>query len=138
MNASELMAMFRKSNPDFLKQHSVVNVKMSNEKLRIFTSEGEEYIYNGATGTICKSQRRSVSDKIKISEEREWLELFSKRLRALMSKREMTITQLSQLSGVSESTIRCYLYSQVSPSAYKVLCIAKALSVSPMALTSFL
>lgn len=138
MNASDLMVMFRDSNPDFLKEHLVVNVKMSNEKLRIFTSEGEEYIYNGATGTISKSQRTSSSDKINTSEEREWRELFSKRLRALMSKREMTITQLSQLSGVSESTIRYYLYSRSSPSAYKVLCIAKALSVSPMALMSFL
>lgn len=138
MNASELMVMFRKSNPDFLKQHTITNVSIKNEQLYIRTDEDVDYIYDGMTDSVRKVKKKSNPyEKPIVMDEVEWRKGFSKRLRAIVEKQEISVARLSRLSGVSECPIRRYISGKSIPSAYKLICIAKALDVSPLRLIEF-
>lgn len=138
MNASELMVMFRKSNPDFLKQHTITNVSIKNEQLYIRTDEDVDYIYDGMTDSVRRVKKKSnPAEKPIVMDEAEWRKKFSKRLRSIVEKQEMSVARLSRLSGVSECPIRRYIQGKSIPSAYKLVCIAKALGVSPLRLIEF-
>lgn len=130
MKASELMVMFRNSNPDFLKRHNIINVQMQNNKLYIYTSEDFDYIYDGLTDSVRRKAKRNNSQSLRIGEA-DWLKLFSKRLRSLMDKRDINSHQLAQMSGVGYSTVRMYVKGEVMPTAYKLVRIARALCVPP-------
>lgn len=67
----------------------------------------------------------------------EWFELFSETLRREMYYSGMTQRELSDISGVSESSISNYLNKKKIPSIKSVVNICQALNISTDSLINF-
>ena len=58
------------------------------------------------------------------------MEVFERRMREILSSRGMTITKLSEISGITKATIYCNMRGKNVPNAYTLSKYADALGVS--------
>lgn len=56
-----------------------------------------------------------------------WMRRFRDNLFQLMWSEGLTVTELADRTGVSKSTVACWLYRDTCPSAYNVVKIARGL-----------
>lgn len=58
-----------------------------------------------------------------------WMRRFRDNLFYLLGKEKLTVKELAERTGISKSTIEQWLYSDVCPSAYNVVKIARGLGL---------
>lgn len=97
-------------------------------EVTIKDEDGKLYIYNSVTHTM-----RNVPPREKIGEyenEEEWREEFRSNLRRKLAITNLTQEQLSEVTGISKTTISNYMQGRATPSGYNILKMAKALGCS--------
>ena len=85
------------------------------------------YLENKGRVIPPEENKMIVEEKRMYMDQEEWMEEFSDRLECMMESVDITQTELSRLTGISDRTIRRYLDGDVIPSAYNVCLMAKVL-----------
>ena len=94
------------------------------EELVVILSDGTNVIYDDVEKTIMTiPQDRNLTES-------EFIREFSRRLRKFMWRNGFTQTELSEITGISQSQISLYVSGKMMPSFYKADVLAKALDCS--------
>ena len=88
--------------------------------------DGSRIIYNDLDKTICYIPNRDI-DKM---DPCDWKKEFSRKVHRLMANRRITQRDLSELTGIPETTISNYMKGKSMPSAQNVRLLAKAFEIS--------
>lgn len=88
--------------------------------------DGSVIFYNATEHSI----RWISKEEAEFNTEESWRREFSTRLVWLMDARSVDQKQLSQMTGISQSSISCYTRGAKVPSAYSCFVIARALNCS--------
>lgn len=69
--------------------------------------------------------------------EAEWLDMFARNLREILTDYKMTQAELAEMSGLSEATISSYMTGRKMPGAKAIINIAYVLGISTDDLIDF-
>lgn len=109
----------------FLSERMVSYKKVGPYELIIKTNDGETILYDDVNHSI----RRLPRDSNNMTEQEVSVE-FRQRLRRLMTQQGVSQLELSELTGIPQSTISNYLTGKFLPGFYNMDKIAKALKCS--------
>lgn len=83
------------------------------------------------------SSRFCSAEEAKFGTQVEWMREFARRLYFLLDNRNVTQLQLSERTGISQSSLSCYLSKTRLPSSYVLRQLANALHTSTDFLSNF-
>lgn len=109
----------------FLSERMVSYKKVGPYELIVKTNDGETILYDDVNHSI----RRLPRDSNNMTEQEVSVE-FRQRLRRLMTQQGVSQLELSELTGIPQSTISNYLTGKFLPGFYNMDKIAKALKCS--------
>lgn len=109
----------------FLSERMVSYKKVGPYELIVRTNDGETILYDDVNHSI----RRLPRDSNNMTEQEVSVE-FRQRLRRLMTRQGVSQLELSELTGIPQSTISNYLTGKFLPGFYNMDKIAKALKCS--------
>lgn len=109
----------------FLSERMVSYKKVGPYELIVKTNDGETILYDDVNHSI----RRLSRDSNNMTEQEVSVE-FRQRLRRLMTQQGVSQLELSELTGIPQSTISNYLTGKFLPGFYNIDKIAKALKCS--------
>ncbi len=109
----------------FLSERMVSYKKVGPYELIVKTNDGETILYDDINHSI----RRLPRDSNNMTEQEVSVE-FRQRLRRLMTRQGVSQLELSELTGIPQSTISNYLTGKFLPGFYNMDKIAKALKCS--------
>lgn len=109
----------------FLSKRMVSYKKVGPYELIVKTNDGETILYDDVNHSI----RRLPRDSNNMTEQEVSVE-FRQRLRRLMTRQGVSQLELSELTGIPQSTISNYLTGKFLPGFYNMDKIAKALKCS--------
>lgn len=109
----------------FLSERMVSYKKAGPYELIVKTNDGETILYDDVNHSI----RRLPRDSNNMTEQEVSVE-FRQRLRRLMTRQGVSQLELSELTGIPQSTISNYLTGKFLPGFYNMDKIAKALKCS--------
>lgn len=109
----------------FLSERMVSYKKVGPYELIVKTNDGETILYDDVNHSI----RRLPRDSNNMTEQEVSVE-FRQRLRRLMTRQGVSQLELSELTGIPQSTISNYLTGKFLPGFYNMDKIAKALKCS--------
>ena len=109
----------------FLSERMVSYKKVGPYELIVKTNDGETILYDDVNHSI----RRLPRDSNNMTEQEVSVE-FRQRLRRLMTQQGVSQLELSELTGIPQSTISNYLTGKFLPGFYNIDKIAKALKCS--------
>ena len=109
----------------FLSEKMISCEKIGPYELIIKTSDGATTLYDDINHSI----RRLPKDSNNMTEQEVTIE-FQQRLLRMMLRRNISQSELSRLTSISQSTISSYLTGRALPSFYNLDKIAKALKCS--------
>ena len=109
----------------FLSERMVSYKTVGPYELIVRTNDGETILYDDANHSI----RRLPRDSNNMTEQEVSVE-FRQRLRRLMTRQGVSQLELSELTGIPQSTISNYLTGKFLPGFYNMDKIAKALKCS--------
>lgn len=114
-------------------EHTVDCYCSGPSELTITTDEGRKIIYNDVNTTI----RYLKSREEPIINEKEWRTIFSENLYRMLKKKCISCKQLSEYTGLSQSSISNMLKGKCTPSSYNIQLIANTLECSVNELFDF-
>lgn len=101
-------------------------------RLRIRLDDGRSLEYDDKTKDITWIDKwRSAGGGIRMFDRYEWQCLFYDRLKELMDNLGISDMELSELSNISYTAIRKYLYKESTPCLYEVYKLSHALGCHP-------
>lgn len=109
----------------FLSERMASYKKVGPYELIVKTNDGETILYDDVNHSI----RRLPQDSNNMTEQEVSVE-FRQRLRRLMTRQGVSQLELSELTGIPQSTISNYLTGKFLPGFYNMDKIAKALKCS--------
>lgn len=109
----------------FLSERMASYKKVGPYELIVKTNDGETILYDDVNHSI----RRPPRDSNNMTEQEVSVE-FRQRLRRLMTQQGVSQLELSELTGIPQSTISNYLTGKFLPGFYNMDKIAKALKCS--------
>lgn len=109
----------------FLSERMASYKKVGPYELIVKTNDGETILYDDVNHSI----RRLPRDSNNMTEQEVSVE-FRQRLRRLMTRQGVSQLELSELTGIPQSTISNYLTGKFLPGFYNMDKIAKALKCS--------
>jgi DNA-binding Xre family transcriptional regulator len=122
----------------YLEKHVVAWREDGPFRLLLITDEGRKYIYNDRWQTTrCIFDPEAEYAERGYFTEEEWRIHFARTLMYKMEDRRIGQVELSEHTGISQSSISAYLNKKKSPSAHIVQRLARVLHCSVDDLTDF-
>ena len=99
--------------------------------IRVLMKDGTEYDYHSTSNAVRNVKARPMY-KDDLYDEVEWRKIFSDRLAEYMAAKGISQQALSEYTGLGKATINGYVNGKVTPSAYALTKLARALDCAVM------